>query len=179
MALEAGLHNRLFHRYPVALGVRYDHDGAQATGTLTNVSVGGAFVETNAIPGMGDCVQLTVIRNDIALIDLRVTVVRLVEAMEDQKSGFGCSVSEAMSNHGEEHLCAALEELFGMHNASVRAMSNPADNSVRYVHRFPKLDPKDDFVVVPEEKAPPEEPSATPGSALTNMMKRLNDFRND
>lgn len=128
---------RLFHRYPSGLEVAFRAGERRFRGRITDVSAGGGYVSSDAIPPVGARVQMRK-RDDkhsaSVWLDLRVIWVN-EDGTDSHPPGFGGYWGYA-SARSEEALCDFLSDVLGITRPVVRPMAPPAGGATVYIHRF-------------------------------------------
>lgn len=134
--------NRLFHRYTAKVKVAFRVRGASHRGSLTNVSAGGGFVATKALPETGARIQMAAVKEQGASsiwLDLRVCWLNEQVSEEHPDTGFGGFWLHACSRESEEHLREFLDTTLGITRPVVRPVSPPSGGDTVYMYRFPDV----------------------------------------
>ncbi|MFT7624824.1 MAG: hypothetical protein ACI9WU_004014 [Myxococcota bacterium] len=133
---------RLFHRYPAGVRVAFRVSGEGFRGKVTDVSAGGGFVATDALPPIGSRLQMAAqqARGEPSIwLDLRVTWVNEEASESHPDPGFGGYWLHASCRYGEDPLRTFLAEVLGITRPVVRPMTPPAGGDAIFVYKFPDV----------------------------------------
>lgn len=150
---------RLFHRFPSGLEVAFSVSGERFRGKITNVSAGGGFIATEALPPPGVRVQMAA-RPDRSKpstwLHMRVTWVCEKPDEENPHYGFGGYWLHASSKHSEADLRDFLASVLGITKPVVRPMTPPSGGGVVHVYRFPDIYESEELSDLPWERPRPK-----------------------
>jgi len=173
---------RLFHRYPAGLRVAFRVAGEGFRGKITDVSAGGGFCASDALPVIGSRLQMAAQqeRNDPSIwLDLRVTWVNEEPTSSHPDTGFGGYWLHASCRYGEERLRQFLASILGITKPVIRPMTPPAGGDAIFVYRFPDVYESDDeFPWAAERSKPPTHANArllSGGSGARKLPARTHE----
>jgi hypothetical protein len=134
--------NRLFHRYGTNLPVAFRVKLRSFQGKLCNVSAGGCYVETDALPNKGSRLQMAAFsgsEGNSVWLDLQVAWRRSDSSTEGDGGGFGGYWVYACSRVSESHLRDFLESVLGITKCAIRPVPPPTGGEVVHTYRFPEV----------------------------------------